>query len=389
MKARNHVLIGLALLLVGSISSRHPCRAAEEGPGAATVPKCEATGDGGPAAEATLCFPYAAVPSADGALYIVDRHNHRIRKIDPAGIITTVVGNGERGYSGDGGPATQAALNYPSGMALGPDGSLYIADTYNQRIRRVDPAGVITTVVGKGWPPGHSGDDGPAAEASLYYPTGVALGSDGSLYIADRGSHRIRKVRPVDGRVDPAGVITTIAGNGKSAYAGDGGPAAEAVLSWPFALAIDADGNLYIADQNNRRIRRIDTEGVITTIAGNGDWGYSGDGGPATEASLRTVYGLALAADGSLYLADTKNHRIRKIQPLDGRIDPEGVITTVAGNGERGYSGDGGPATAARLDSPCGVSLGADGSIYVADTNNHRIRKVSPDGIITTIAGGA
>ncbi|MGH8576907.1 MAG: RHS repeat-associated core domain-containing protein, partial [Gammaproteobacteria bacterium] len=209
-------------------------------------------GDGGPATQATLSRPRAIAVGADGTLYIADTESHRIRRVAPDGVITTVAGTGQRGYDGDGGPAAKAKLYYPYGIALGPDGGLYIADTYNQRIRRVGADGVITTVTGTGQG-GYGGDGGPAAQAKLYYPYGIAVGADASLYIADFSNYRIRRVGGADG------IITTVAGTGgdEEGYSGDGGPAAQATLSYPFGIAVGPDGNLYIADTSNHRIRRV------------------------------------------------------------------------------------------------------------------------------------
>ncbi len=287
-------------------------------------------------------------------------------------VITTVVGNGTAGFSSDGGLATQAKLGYTAGIALGADGSLYISDFDSHRIRRVGPDGIINTVAGKE-SGGFSGDGGPATQASLYYPFGIAIGPDGSLYISDQYNHRIR-------RLSQDGIITTVAGNGSAGFSGDGGPATQAVLNYPHGIAIGADGSLYISDSDNSRIRRVGPDGIITTVAGKASAGFSGDGGPATQASLYRPYGIAVGADGSLYISDTSNTRIR-------RVGPDGIITTVAGNGSAGFSGDGGPALQASLSYPFGTAVGADGSLYISDTHNHRIRRVSPDGIITTVAG--
>ncbi|MBI5150613.1 MAG: PASTA domain-containing protein, partial [Candidatus Omnitrophica bacterium] len=287
-------------------------------------------------------------------------------------IIDTVVGNGQ-GFSGDSGLATEALLNNPRGMNMGPDGSLYIADTYNNRIRRVDPQGIITTVAGNGIS-GFSGDGGPATAASISGPWDVAIGHDGSLYIADTSNHRIR-------RVDPQGIITTVAGKGVRLFGGDGGPATEAYLYNPSGIAIGPDGSLYIADTSNHRIRRIDPQGIITTVAGNGQsFGFTADGFPAILLPLPGIRGLTIGPDGSLYIADTYNNRIR-------RVDPQGIMTTVAGNGINGFSGDGGLATAASLDLPFDVEIDQDGSLYIADTFNLRIRRVDSQGIIATVAG--
>jgi sugar lactone lactonase YvrE len=330
------------------------------------------SGNGGPATKARLRGPYAVAVADDGSLYIADTSNELVRKVDPAGIITTVAGDGwqneedEGRFAGDGGPATEASLNSPVAVALGADGSLYIADKNNNRIRKVDGAGVITTIAGIG-EGGYAGDDGPAIEARVNRPFGLAVGTDGGLYIADRQNDRIRKV-------DTDGAITTVAGGG----IGDGGPATGAALSWPGGVVVDTDGSLYIADGGNARIRIVNPEGIITTVAGTGEHGCSGDGGPATEAKIAMSGGLVMARDGSVYFSGLG--RVR-------RIDPAGIITTVAGTGEQGYSGDGGPATAAQLNWPDDLALGSDGSLYIAEYRNHRIRKVDPTGIITTVAG--
>ena len=301
-----------------------------------------------------------------GNLYIADTLHNRIRKVDAAGVITTVAGGGRRGnsgYSGDGGPAVAAQLYNPFDVALDGAGNLYIADTRNQRIRKVDAAGVISTVAGDGtW--GYGGDGGAAVAARLAGPSAVAVDGAGNLYISDRGSDRIRKV-------DSAGVISTVAGTGRSGYSGDGGAAVAAQLQDPGAVALDGAGNLYFSDQSNQRIRKVDAAGVISTVAGDGTEGFGGDGGPATAAQLRWPSGVALDGAGNLYIGDGSNQRIRK-------VDSAGVITTVAGDGTEGYGGDGGAATAAQLDNPGRVAVDGAGNLYIADRFNNRIRRVRP-----------
>ena len=330
------------------------------------------SGDGGPATEARLDRPYGVAVDGAGNLFIADWYNDRIRKVDSVGVITTVAGTDNRGFSGDGGPATEARLDRPSGVAVDGAGNLFIADWYNRRIRKVDSAGVITTVAGTGT---HrfSGDGGPATAARLSSPSGVAVDGAGNLFIADLGDRRIRKV-------DTAGVITTIAGTGETGFSGDGGPATEARLDRPYGVAVDGAGNLFIADRDNRRIRKVDSAGVITTVAGTGETGFSGDGGPATEARLFSPWGVAVDGTGNLFIADEANDRIRK-------VDSAGVITTVAGTGNRGFSGDGGPATEARLSSSWGVAVDGAGNLFIADRRSYRIRKVDSAGVITTVAG--
>lgn len=323
-------------------------------------------GDDGPALDAKLSSPYGFALSPDGGYYIADSYNNRIRRVDPDGVITTVAGNGDRGYSGDGGPAVEAMLFSPSDVAVGADGSLYIADKYNSRIRRVSPSGTITSVAGTGIQ-GDSGDGGLAIQAMLDRPNGVTLGQDGSLYIVDTENSRIR-------RVSPDSIITTVAGSGYAGYSGDGGLATEGKLHLPTDVAVGPDGSLYIADSQNSRIRRVTPEGYITTVAGVGTQGFSGDGGLALQAELFHPYGVALDPEGSIYIADGSNNRIRV-------VSPDGVITTVAGTGIVGnwgasFSGDGGPASQAQLKWPRSISLASDGSLYVADSGNHRIRQI-------------
>ena len=277
--------------------------------------------------------------------------------------IETVAGNGTPGFSGDGGAATATQLNGPSGVAVDGAGNLYIADASNRRIRKVDAAGVITRVAGNGTP-GFSGDGGPAVAAQLSFPSGVAVDGAGNLYIADSVSNSIRKV-------DAAGVITTVAGDGTRGYGGDGGAATAAQLKLPSGVAVDGAGNLYIADASNRRIRKVDAAGVITTVAGDGVLGNSGDGGPASAARLYGPTGVALDGAGNLYIADWGNDSIRKVDYSTG------VITTVAGTGINGYSGDGGLPTEAQLNRPQHVALDGAGNLYIADRFNNRIRRVS------------
>jgi uncharacterized protein (TIGR03437 family) len=289
------------------------------------------------------------------------------------GTLTLVAGNGTYGFSGDNGLATSAQLRSPQGLAVDSAGNLYIADTGNQCIRKVTN-GVITTVAGNGTY-GFSGDNGPAASAELGTPYGVAVDSAGSLYIADTNNNRIRKVAN--------GAIATVAGNGTYGFGGDNGAATGAQLRSPQGLAVDSAGNLYIADAGNQRIRKV-SGGTITTVAGNGSVSggtsnFSGDGGPATGAQLWNPLAMAVDPAGSLYIADTGNQRVRKVSG--------GVITTVAGNGTYGFTGDNGPATSAELWTPDGLAVDSAGNLYIADTGNDRIRKVSA-GVIATVAGG-
>jgi sugar lactone lactonase YvrE len=286
--------------------------------------------------------------------------------------IATFAGNGVPGISGDSGRASEAQLNYPMGVAVDAGGNVYIADQLNGRIRRVAIDGTISTVAGKGtW--GYSGDGGSATNADLLTPCGVAVDRSGNIFIADTRNHRVR-------RVTTGGTITTVAGNGTSGYTGDGAEAASASLNVPVALAFDAAGNLYIADAFNSAIRKVTSDGKIWTVAGRGIPGFSGDGGAATSASLSQPGGIAFDAMDNLYIADSSNHRIRK-------VTPDGIITTVAGGPRRGFAGDGGAATDARLNYPKGIALDSRGVLYIVDSLNNRVRAVLADGTIQTIAG--
>ncbi len=369
------------------------------------------SGDNAAAVSAELNQPGGVAVDSAGNVYIADSGNFRIRKIS-SGVINTVAGNGTSAFSGDNGPATSAGLSTPK-VSVDSSGSLYIPDTANKRIRKV-ANGVITTVAGGGSGAGFSpndvavdssgnlyiaaslngntilevsggaistlagggtsgiqlGDNGAAGSAQLNIPFGIAVDSSGNVYFADSNDNRIRKVS--------SGVITTVAGNGTAGFGGDTGLAASAQLNAPQGVAADSAGNLYIADTANNRVRKV-SSGVITTVAGNGVAGFSGDSGLATGASLNRPSGIALDSAGNIYIADTGNSRIRKVS--------SGVITTLAGNGPpAGFSGDGGAATSASLDQPAGVTVDSSGNVYIADTGNSRVREVS-SGVITTLSG--
>lgn len=470
------------------------------------------SGDGGPATNAQLGWPQGLAIDLNGNLYIADDSDCRIRRVAAEGVITTIAGNGACYTSGDGGPARNATLNYPAAVAVDPSGALYVAES--NRVRKISPGGTITTfataprslsgvavdavgrlyiaagsqvftvtasgaivvVAGKLDTLDDSGDGGRALSASFGLFIGLAIDSAGNLIVADT---RVRKVSPngtvntiagpgccdvgnvfLSGAtgsvaVDSSGnvyvtiafgdvlrkvtstLVTTVAGTDHPTYVGDGGPAIAAQLSTPQGVAVDTSGNLYIADYGNSRIREVSTDGVITTIAGNGTSGFSGDGGLATSAQLAGPASLAVSSKGELFISEYLNNRVRKVSPdgvistfagtarccdlgdggpaieaivpmphgiaLDSaenvyvaewpdsrirKVTPGGIISTVSGTGTRGFSGDGGPAIEAQLNDPWGVAVDGYGNIYVADNQNLRIRKISPDGIITTIAGG-
>ena len=321
-------------------------------------------GDGGAATRATFAWKWGwglCVDSSD-CLYIIDSDNNRIRKVDASGRIATVAGNGAFGASGDGGPATEASLKHPCGIDLDKAGNLYIGDQ-SARVRKVDASGIITTVAGIG-AVGHTGDGGPATAAKIWGFPKPRIDHEGNLYILDSGEHQIRRVDRV------TGIITTVAGTGrKGFFSGDGGPAIKADLWSPSEMCFDRQGNMYVVDSMNQRIRRVDAAGIITTVAGGGNPGEEKEGGPATKADLWHPDGVSFDGDGNLWLTDTGRHRIMK-------VDAAGNIWTIAGTGGLGYAGDGGPASKALLNLPANLRFAADGSIYFLDWGNYVVRKL-------------
>jgi sugar lactone lactonase YvrE len=330
-------------------------------------------GDGGPAVAAGLGFPDDVAVSPTGEVYIIS--SNRLRKVDANGIITTVAGTGPQGFSGDGGLATNAQLFSPQGIAFDRHNNIYIADTYNSRVRKIDASGIISTVAGTGVST-DGGDGSLATNAPLATPSSVAVDTAGVLYITT-GRHRVRKI-------DVAGIISTIAGNGTSNFTGDGGPATNATLNWPSAIKVSLDKTIYFADRDNYRIRKIDVNGQISTVVG----GFTGDGGAALNAhligNLSYVWGtpanIQVDRMGNLYITSRYTYQIRKVAP-------SGIISTVAGTGVYGYTGDGGPATQAKLAFPRGIAFDSADNLLFVDQANSRIRRISPNQTISTVAG--
>ncbi len=322
------------------------------------------SGDGGPAASALLSEPFMCAFDAGGNLYAAEAMNHCIRRVDrETGVIVTIAGTGALGYSGDGGPATTATFNQPYSLQVDANGDVYVVDRLNYVIRKIDASsGIISTVAGTG-ESGYGGDGGPATAAQFREPNDCFLDGKGGLLIADVQDQRIR-------RLDLAsGIITTFAGNGAKERSGDGLSATEASILGARAVCMDGSGNTFIAEREGNGIRRVDVNGVMSTLAGTGEFGYTGDGGPALAATWGGPKAIRCDHAGNLLVVDTENHAIRSIDPATG------IVTTIAG-GRLGWEGDGGPAVQAGMDRPHGADVDAVGNIYIADSNNHRVRVV-------------
>ena len=325
------------------------------------------TGDGGQATSAELHHPDGVAFDAYGDMFISDAINHVVREVDAAGIISTVVGNGTSGNSGDGGPATAAELNEPTDLAFNAAGDLFISDYAANVVREVTPAGIISTFAGT--TQGYSGDGGPATSAKLYEPLGLAFNAAGDLFIVDSLNFVVREV-------NASGVISTVVGNSTAGYSGDGGPATSAELNYPNGIAFNSAGDMFIADESNNVVREVNTSGVISTVAGNHTAGYTGDNGQATSAELNAPSNLTFDAFGDMVISDQGNSVIRA-------VSPSGVITTVVGTGTSGYSGDGGPAIEATLNYPSQLAINSSGSLFIADWFNNAVREVIAPPVMT------
>jgi uncharacterized protein (TIGR03437 family) len=337
-------------------------------------------GDGGPAVNAQIHSPVAVRVDANGNVYIVASADNTIRMVDVYGNISIYAGEGYRGYYGDfglngsAGFANVAGITAPQDMWINSDGSVLIADTGNACIRKVAADGIISTISGTGNTAAIASGDGVATTLSMISPTGVTADSSGNIYVSELGTNRIRKI-------DTSGNITTAIGDGILGYAGDGGPANKVEMNQPTAVAIDGSGNIYFADSNNNRVRKLGGSNV-TTVAGNGQLSHSGDGLAATLAQLNAPQGVAVDPSGNFYIADTVNNVVRK-------VGTNGVIANFAGNGSVGSSGDGSAANSAQLNGPQGVAVDSAGNVYIADSMNNKVRKVDTNGNISTFASSA
>jgi uncharacterized protein (TIGR03437 family) len=359
MLHRNILLVGAVICLVlGARPANSQTIETYAGNGIAAY-----AGDGGPAVNASLNNPKEIAIDGAGNVYIADPGNARVRKVTTTGIISTYAGNGVSGYAGDGGQAVNASISDAMAVALDAAGDLYIADSSNRRIRKVSPSGIISTVAGTGVQ-GYTGDGGPAISAMLGRPVALVFDSAGNLYYVDSVNQVVR-------RIDTSGVISTVVGNGVQAFSGDGGQATAASLAFPLGIALDGKGNMYVADANNNRIRMINASGIISTVAGGANAGFAGDGGTAVNASLNIPSDVAVDGAGNLYIADAGNNRIRE-------VNSSGVISTIAGTDDNGFSGDGGSPIQAMLNYPWSVKVGSSGTIYIGDMANDRVREIVP-----------
>lgn len=341
----------------------------------------EKLGDGDPAAQMILFHTGGIAEDEQGNVYITDRgatastrpfQGSILWKIDPQGIAHAIAGTGHQGTPVDGAPALETDITSGEGLVLDPEGRPVFPDHQNDVVLRIEPTGRLSRIAGTG-EKGYAGDGGPATDAKFDRPYDVAFDSHGDLYVVDEGNHVVR-------RIDAEGIVTTVAGNGTPGYSGDGGPATEAQLNEPYNIAFDAQGRMLIGDSANNAVRRVDENGVITTIAGTGEQGYSGDGGPATQATLNLPQEVLVAADGRIFIGDEHNNAIRV-------IGNDGTITTLIGDGQAGRAADGTPVAEARLNDPEGMIIRRDGTLLILDGRNFRVLAVDPAGTVHNFAG--
>jgi sugar lactone lactonase YvrE len=381
MNARSAGPLATAVILIACSGPTTPSPAASVGPGESSPP---ASPSAAPSVFVPTWEPTGLGFDLDHNLVATDCIGGYVYRVDLVGGATVIAGTGVSSVAGGLGdevvPALEADIHCPADVAINDRGLMYVVDHANNRIRVIDRNGLITTVIGSG-PIGTGSDNGllagdgrPALDATLQEPWGIAFGPDGLLYFADRDNHAIRTV-------DSNGVIATMAGTGDRGFSGDGGLAIEAELSRPQGVAVDGDGNLFFSDADNHVIRRVDPSGLITTVVGTGEAGNSGDGGPGTQAQIADPTGMVFDADGNLYFVDDQAHVVR-------RVDLDGIISTVAGTGQAGFSGDGGPGTQAALNTPTDIAFDDDGNLFIADGGNHRIRVLRPDGRLETFSTG-
>jgi sugar lactone lactonase YvrE len=368
------IVAGL-VTLAGCSSASHSTTSEPTTSASPSAPSAPSTS---PAPDAIFA-PEAFAIDPEGHVVFSDCEAQRVFRVVSKDQVEVVAGSGPQGFdggdfAGDGGPATGARLNCPSGLAFDDAGNLFVADSVNNRVRMIDTSGIISTVAGSGTTGidagGYVGDGGAATDAELEFPVGVAFDAQGLLYITDKGNDVIR-------RVDANGTISTIAGTGHGSFSGDGGPAIEAELHSPWYLVFDREGNLFFTDRDNARIRMIDTDGVISTIAGGGTRGAHASTVPALQAAFVEPYGLTIDRHGRLFVSDDIANVIRVI---DG-----GTVSTMAGTGKLGSFGDGGPASDAQLSSPFGLLMTPEGDLYVADGGNGCVRMIDPTGVISSV----
>ncbi len=332
-------------------------------------------GDGRNALQVIIEAPMGIAEDASGAIYVSDRE-HLVWKIEPSGTATVLAGTGRTtgpsGLPASRTPARDVDLASPEGLMIEPDGDILLADSYNHSVVKIDSDGYLTRIAGNG-SKGFNGDGKPATESSLFFPHDVRIDSKGNIYIADAMNHRIRKV-------DGDGILTTVAGTGVPGYSGDGGLAVHAQLNTPYGILLDRDDNLLIGDSENHVIRRVGSDGIIRTIAGSGQRGYDGDGGPALSAKFDAPQSMAIDSQGRIYIDDEHNNAIRV-------LDLDGTVRTLVGTRGPGFSGDGGPAHLAQIADPENILIRRDGSVLITARDNSRVRAISPDGVISTFAG--